>query len=272
LNQTITYDALITMVRDFFEILSQCIASVNSGVFFRVVLLALMLGTLCWVGCSYSSRLWHKRFHVKVKHHVLCAIAAVLTVVFTVLFCAVGNLKFIVNDMIDQWSEKLLENDEWHSQTYTKAFYAVKELYPDEFSGVPQPGTANSYIPFNNEEMKQICVKMYVIEACNNFSTRHPFLDKILKARPGISKEDIINDIREYFKINTNGIYPLCRAVVIATEHIREGLLKQSPKTVRKTRGILVALFLAVQMFPFGMIGYCAYKELKIFNFNIKQQ
>jgi len=254
------------MIRDFFDIISQCIAAVSSGAFFGVLLLSLLLGALCWIGCSYYTRLWHKRFHVRLQHHLLCGIAAVLTVISTVLFYAVDNLVFIVDEIIDEWSEKLVDDDEWGSQTYAIAFYAVKEKYSREFTGVPEPGKRNSHIPFNNDDMTHICVETYVNEACADFSTLHPFLNKMLRARPGISEEKIKNDIQEYFRTTKIDTYPLYRAIVIAAEHIRENLLEQSPETVRKTRRILVALFLVVQMIPFGVIGHCAYKDLKISN------
>ena len=253
------------MIQDFFIILSQCIASIDSGAFFGILLLALALGALCWVACSYYTRLWNKRFRVKLHHHLLCAVAAVMTVVFTITFYAVGNLELIVDEMINEWSENLLENNEWNSKTYETAFYSIKEKYPADFSGIPEPGQRNSYIPFNNDSMMQMCVETYVEEACNDFSTLHPFLDLMLSAQPGISEEKIIEDIREFFRTNS-GIYPLTRAVAIAAAHIRETLLEQSPKTVWKTRIILVLLFLAVQMFPFGIIGYYAYRDLKIVN------
>jgi len=112
--------------------------------------------------------------------------------------------------------------------------------------------------------MIQICVETYVEAACSDFSTVHPFLNLMLSAQPGISEDEIRNDIYGYFQINRTDAYPLERAVKIAADHIRESLLEQSPKTVWKTRMILILLFLAVQMFPFGIIGYCAYKDLKV--------
>jgi len=250
------------MLKDFIEILLQCVSFTGIGILSGVVLLSLALGALCWIACSYYTRLWNKRFHVKLRHHLLCGIAALLTVIFTVLFYTVGNLEFIVNEMIDSWNEKLVENAQWHTQTYTIAFYAVKEQYPGEFRDVPEPGRKNSYIPFNNNSMIQTCVETYVNEACANFSTMHPLLDKMLSVRSGISEEKITKDIQDYFRTRKN-VYPLNRAIVIAARHIRESLLEQSPKTVWKTRLILAALFLAVQLIPFGTIGYCAYKDLK---------
>ena len=259
------------MIRDFFDIITECIAYMGGGEFFTAILVAIVLGVLCWVGCSKYTLLWHKHFRVKFQHHLLCAIAAVLTVLFTVHFRAVGNLEYIVDDIIDDWYEYLTEDDEFNSETYSLAFYTLKDAYPDEFTGIPEPGRRGSIIPASNDDMIQGCVEIYVEEACDHFSTIHPFLNWMLSARPGVSEDDITYDINDFFRKNPGTAYPLERAVEIAAEHIRESLLEQSPKTVWKTRLILVLLFLMVQLIPFGTISYCAYRELKMEKYRYNQ-
>jgi len=259
------------MIKDFFIILSQCISAIDSGALIGVVALALALGALCWLACSYYTKLWNKRFNVKLKHHLLCAFAAIMTIAFVITFQAVGKLEMIVDEIIDDWSEELLDDEEWGAQTYEIAFYAVKEDFPENFTGIPEPGDINSYIPVNNQFMMQICVEVYVNEACAHFSTQHPFLNLMLRANPGISEDEIIDDMTEYFRTHSN-FYPPKRAIIIAAKHIKEVLLEQSPDTVWKTRLILVALFLLVQMIPFGVIGYYAYKDLKIMQYNKYQR
>ena len=251
------------MARDFFSIINKCIASLSGNALSGSVLVALVLGVLCWVACSYYTRLWNKRFCMRFRHHLLCAVAAIFTVIFTIQYRAVGSLEFIVDRIINDWYERLTENRDFHSETYELAFYTLKEEYPSAFRSVPEPDKRGSYIPFNSDEMMQACVEIYVEEACSHFSTQHPFLNMMLKARPGVSEDEIKEDIYAYFRQHTD-VYPLGRAINIAAEHIRKSLLEQSPKTVWKTRLILVFLFLTVQLIPFGTIGYFAYKDLKI--------
>ena len=260
------------MVRDLFNIIFKCIASMDSGELFVALLLAVVLGALCWVACSYYTRLWHKRFHVRPQHHILCAIAAIFTVVFTVQFRAVGNLEYIVDDMIDNWYEDLTEDANFHNETYATAFYTLKDMYPDYFTGIPEPGNRGSVIPYRNENMIHKCVEIYVKAAVSNFSTQHPFLNMMLSARPGISESEITSDIHGFFKENPCKTYNLVHAVEIAAKHIQESLFKQSPKTVWKTRLILVLLFLGVQLIPFGTITYCANEDLKRGRYNAKNE
>ena len=252
------------MLKDFIEMVLHCVSAISSGALLGVVLTALALGVLCWVACSYYTRLWHKRFYMRVKHHALCGMAALFTVLFTVTFYAVGHLRPIVDEIIDKWSEELLEDNDFSSNTYKTAFYEIKGLSPKDFEGVPEPGKAGSYIPFRNAIIQQTCVEIFIAEACNDFSTLHPFLDKMLSALPGLSEEEVNNDITDYFRQHTGEMYPLNRAIEISARYIREELLEQSPQTVKKTRWILILLFLVVQMIPFGTIGYFAYKDLKI--------
>jgi len=251
------------MVKGFIEILLECIAEVDRSVFWGVVLLALALGALCWVGCSFYTKLWNKRFHVRIQHHLLCAVAAVLTILFTVTYHAVGNLEYIANRIIDQWSTNLVDDGKWREQTFATAFYAVKEQNPGWYIGKPVPGSpGGATIYVNNDESQQLVAEIYVNEACGNFSTLNPFLGMMLRARPGISEEVIRRDIRTYFNNNPGESYDPVWAISLAAEHIRKELLIQSPKTVGKTRLVLILLFLLVQMIPFGTIGYFAYKDL----------
>jgi len=250
------------MISDFFNIMNKCIALF--GDLLGAFLIALLLGAVCWVACIYYARLWHKRFYMKPKHHLLCAIAAIFTVIFTVQYRAVGYLERIVNGVIDHWSTSIVDDQNFHDETYEKAYYTVKEEFPGDFSGVPEPNDKDTYIPAKSNEMVQLCAQVFVEETCSAFFTRHPFLNFMLRARPGISEEKIRTDIKEFFQKNPGSTYPLSSAVEIAVEHIREGLLKQSPKTVWKTRLILVILFVMAQAIPFGVIGYVAYKDIRI--------
>jgi len=257
------------MIRDFFSIIMKSVAfmweSESSGIIAGAIIVAFILGVLCWVACSYYTRLWNKRFRVKFQHHLLCALAATLTVVFTLSFRAVRELEYIVDEIVDNWYEELEEDYFFHQETYTEAYYALKNMNPNAFIGVPEPDDAeNTYLSFANSDMIEKCVEIYVRGACNNFSTQHPFLNLMLRARPGISKEEIKEDIQHFAYMNPGKRYPLENAIDIAAYYISEILYEQSPRTVWKSRIILFALFLFVQLIPFGVIGYSAYKDLKI--------
>lgn len=251
------------MIRDFFDILSLCLSYLSGKQWFAVILIGILLAVVCWIICAYYTKLWNKRFHVRFKHHLLCGLAAVFTLVFTIYFYGAGNLGRLSVELIDYWEEDILSDDEWGSETFEKAYYAVKEIAPEAFRGIPAPDKRDAFIPLNTNKMQQMFVATYVKETCKTFGTEYPFLNSLLKANAGISEDVISKDITDYFK-RTNDIYPAERAIKLATSYIKEGLIRQAPKTMRKARFILCMLFLLVQAIPFSVIGYVAYKDLKM--------
>ena len=77
------------MFLDFLSLLAGCIAifSVREPGLFRITLLAgVVFAGLCWYVCAVYTRLWNKRFHVTLMHHVLCVFASLCTLGFVILF------------------------------------------------------------------------------------------------------------------------------------------------------------------------------------------
>jgi hypothetical protein len=251
------------MIKDFFDVLSECISLLSAGQWTGVLMVSFVLAILCWVICVYYTKLWNKRFHVKAQHHFICGIAVALTFMFSIWYYAFGNLEGLVLNIVNEWEKALLEDGEWSDATFEQAYLAVEEIAPDAFHGRARPGEEDcSIIPLHTEEMIQTCVTIYVDAACESFGTKHPYLDMLIHAKSGISEETITQDIKAYFE--NEDTYPLERGIALAAEHIREELVRQAPETVAKTRWILFLLFVTVQLIPFGWIGYCAYKDLHI--------
>ncbi|MDR1866247.1 MAG: hypothetical protein LBR08_11835 [Bacteroidales bacterium] len=252
------------MIKDFFDILSECISLLGAGQWTGVLTVSFVLAILCWVICVYYTKLWNKRFHVKAQHHLICGIAVALTFLFSIGYYAFGNLENIVLEIVDEWEEELVTDGEWSDATFEKAWLAVEEVNPAAFLNVPQPGDEDSYIPFTSDEMQQTCITTYVDAACESFKTDHPYLNTLIHAEAGLSEEVIDTDVTDFFNNNPGSAYLHNNAIALAAEHIRDELILQAPGTVTKTRLLLVLLFLLIQLIPFGWIGYCAYQDLHI--------
>ena len=69
--------------------------------------------------------------------------------------------------------------------------------------------------------------RVYATSACNNFARSRPFLSKVVWARPGIPADVVFADVRRWHQTNPN--YPPARAIGLATEQIRTGLVAQVP-------------------------------------------
>lgn len=249
------------MIQDFIKILLRCIATLSTKELFSTALIGIVLAGLCWVICNYYTRLWNKKYHLTFTHQVLCSIAALLTFFFVLAFSGLSYLKEVSIDRLNDWSTQILNDNEWAASTFQKAFYKIEENGLEDFSNVPAPGNVGSHIPVNNNKSKEECANIYTNEACRNFKIKNLFLSKIIWTSSKVPQEIINEDMNEYFK--TNSIYPPQRAINLATNYIKAELIVQTPRVVTLARSILVVLFFFLQLIPFGLIGYAAYKDIK---------
>ena len=105
---------------------------------------------------------------------------------------------------------------------------------------------------------------MYAAEACEHFDNEHPFLSKIIWSNPSQATTNIAEDVTAYFKQNPKSFYSAEKAISIAADTIKTELDKQTPRTVTLSRIALVIFYLFVMAIPLGLIGYAAYKDIRI--------
>jgi hypothetical protein len=208
------------------------------------------------------TRLWNRRFHLTVEHHLFCAFAALCTLFFTVLYGSLYFTKDAAIASIDAWQEQLNHDGYWGDQTYAEAYDKVKELGIEDFSRSPAPGNANSLIPTSHDESRQLAASTYADEACRHFDQRRPFLSKVVWSSPGVPSEVIFQDVKSWHEHNPN--YPPSRAIEIAATQIKDGLEPQAPRVIFLSRLAVAVLFILIQALPFGLIGWAAYRDIKV--------
>jgi len=250
------------MIQDFINVLLRCIAHIPMKQLFLTALIGIGLAGIFWVICNYYTRLWNKKYHLTFIHQVLCGIAALFTFFFVLAFSGLSYLKEVSVDCLNDWSTQILNDNEWAASTFQKAFYKIKENGLEDFSNVPAPGNVGSHIPVNNNRSKEECANLYTNEACSNFNFKNPFLSKIIWTNSQVPQEIINEDMNEYF--TTNSTYPPQRAISLATNQIKSSLILQTPRVVTLARSTLIVLFFLLQLIPFGLIGYAAYKDIKV--------
>ncbi len=234
----------------------------DPGGFRLALLIGLVLAALCWYICSVYARSWNRRFHIRFSHHVLCAFASILTLFFAVIFPALAYTKEAALASIDLWKYQLNLDSPWAAATFARAYEEVKRLGIEDFSRVPPPGAPNSFIPTNHDESRQVAALAYANEACRHFDDRRPFLSKVVWSSPGVPSRTIFNDVHQWHQTNPN--YPPSRAIEIAAGQIRQGLEPQVPRVVYLSRIAVLILFALVQAVPFGLIGWAAYRDIKV--------
>lgn len=256
------------LLKDLWLLLLTCIKQFASlGTFnFRIVLLTgFFLGIVCWIACSYYSRLWNLRYRITIMHHIFCGIAAVMTLVFTLIFSGLQYTKEATYMLINIWQQYEIRVDEsWKQDTFKKVYDNVKALGIEDFSNFSPPDDGGKRVPVTKKESYETIGRVYATEAVQHFKKAHSYLNKILWAEENVPAQVIRDDIENFFKENPGDVYSTEEAVNLAAKLINQGLEPQVPRVVTIYRIVTITLFFLVQSIPFGLIGYSAYKDLKI--------
>src|SRR5258708_38248494 len=94
--------------------------------FFLTVLIALALGGLCWFLATQYTKLWNLRYNATFNLHILCAISAVVTVVFTIAFVSLDYAKEIAHAKLGDWHRLINSDRKFSDTTYADAYNKVK--------------------------------------------------------------------------------------------------------------------------------------------------
>lgn len=234
----------------------------NPRGFVLAVAVGVLLAALCWYGCFAYTRLWNRRFHVKPAHHMLCAVAALITLLFSLLYPALGYVREAGEVSVAAWEATIRRDSVWATATFRNAHQAVRSLGIEDFRGVPPPSSPGSWIPTSHDRSRQEAASTYATSACIHFARSRPFLSKVVWVRPGIPAEVVFEDVHRWHQRNPN--YPPERAIGLAVQQIRAGLIAQVPRLVSIFRILAVVVFFLAQGVPFGLVGWAAYRDIKV--------
>ena len=252
---------------DLFSILFQCIERLRSedfALFRNTIIGGIFLGALCWVACSYFTRLWNLRFRVTLRHHVLCGLAAVLTLMFSLTYVSLKYTKQVAEKVIQDWQTQLPGDSKWGNKTFRITYEKVKALGVEDFTNYPHPDQGGTLVPLSKEKSRRLSAEIFANEAVKHFKSNHPYLSMILNAKSDISEEVIYQDVDQFFATHPNQLYPFSNAINLAALHIKKSLDEQVDKVVPFSRKLLIVLFFLAQAIPFGLVGFEAYRDLKV--------
>ncbi|WP_077920531.1 hypothetical protein [Spirosoma sp. 209] len=224
------------------------------------LLLAGSLAVGCFVLCDYYSKLWNKSFKKTIVHKILSLCAAIFTFLFVLVFASITFFEEVSKSILSGWKAGISLDSEWQSTTFAKAYQAVKDCCEaiEPFADY----TDGRNIPLTSTKAQETFAKTYIEEGIAHFRDHHSFLT-LVWSNPRISEAEIQKDV-QYFFANIGKTYPPERAITLVANEAKKQLEKQSPKVVVWTRLLLVALFILVQAFPFGLIGIAAYNSLEV--------
>lgn len=257
----------MTLIQDFLSLLGGCFSfyfANNRGGFGLALFVGVALAALCWWACSSYSRLWNLRYRVTLTHHVLCALAAILTLCFTLVFAALRYTKEAADASVQLWEEKINLDRFWAYSTFSTAYYRVKALGLEDFSDAPPPGTSGgSHIPTNHDPSILAAASTYANAAAVHFTKARPFLSMIVRAKTEIPSALLDADVKNYFATVSKS-YPPTRGISLVAREMKRQLGEQVPRVITVFRSIAIGLLLLVQFLPFGLVGIAAYRDLKV--------
>ncbi|HEV7346863.1 hypothetical protein [Telluribacter sp.] len=222
---------------------------------------ALGFSLLCGWICLHYVQLLNKRFQLTSTHKIFTALACTLTFFFVLAFAGLTFMREITQAQIEIWQVNIKEDQVWSQSTFEKTYNKVKESGKEDISTFPP--IEEGSIPVSHKDSKLLAAQIYSNEACTNFDEMHPFLSKIVWATPSLPTEVIHSDVASFFKSYPGKSYPTENAIDLAAKHIKDELLVQAPRVVTISRICLVLAFFLVQLIPFGLIGFAAYKDIK---------
>jgi hypothetical protein len=249
------------------QVLGQCVTRLvqTQPVLFGVTLLAgVILAALCWWGATHYSRLFNLTFQITSLHQVLCAGAALLTLVFCVLFVSLKFTRQIAQQAIEEWTQKVSDGG-WQENVNIKLYYAIKATGAENFTNYPPPvkGTIIN-IPTSAPSSLHLMASVPANEALHLFRSSNPYLSHVLSLPNRMPDGPIFNDVNEFFARTPNVSYPLERAFRLTEAAIKSRLDPETPKAVLYARLILTGFFLLAQAIPFLWIGFAAYRDLQV--------
>jgi hypothetical protein len=248
-------------------VLWECVRRLTQEpVLFLLTLLGgVVLAAVCWWVCTHYARLWNLAFQITTLHQVLCAFAAILTLVFCILFVSLKYMKEIAQDAIDTWNHQVQTDHVWQTRVYTKLYYTIKATNQEDFRNFPPPREGISIkVPVATANSKRIVASVSANEALSLFKRENPYLSRVLSLPASIPEGTLVADENNFFARTPTALYPAERATSLTADQIKRRLDPETPKAVESARLILTACFLLAQAIPFLWIGFAAYRDLKV--------
>jgi hypothetical protein len=259
---------MMLLIYDFLSLVVGSIAILAShpSEFIGASSVAVILAGIGWYGAANYSKLWNLQFRTTATHAVLCFTAALLTFVFVMLYASFKYTQDAAEVSIGRWSYISKVDKRWQNSARQRAFDEIKSAGLEDFSKVPSTFTPDAEIPLKNTESRTKYAEVIAAAAIDDFKANRPFLSKIVWVRAAVPRqtvEAIEKRISQFFESGEN-LLPAEKVVAFSADALREPLNEGAARMVPVFRGIIVALFFLVQLVPFGLIGWAAWRDLKV--------
>ena len=255
----------MSISEDFLSVIAGCVAYLanHSPVEFgETVAGGLVLAAIGWWACSRFSRLWHLGYRIAFWHQFFCFVAALATLLFTIVFVALHYSREAAHASVRAWEFQINQDRPWADQVFERAYHKVKASGLEDFTNYPPPPQKTA-IPLTKDASIRLAATIYTRAGREHFIASRPFLSKIISAQTAIPQQLLNADVKAHFAAGHNN-YPVSQAIALVGRETRTQLEQQLPRVVYTLRLIEGGLYFMFQLIPFGLVGYAAYTALKV--------
>ena len=257
----------MTSLMEYLGLLAECMRflAVSNGAKFAIALLVgIAVGALGYWLSSASTQFWNRSHHLRTGHHVICAIAAFVTVIFTLVYVSSDYIGEVAKRTIHDWQDQAMADSDWQHELFIRAYDAVSKSGLEDMTGVSNPRVdPASTVPINKWETRMLVAQVYSQGALQDFARSHPFLNSALQSGTQVPEDEIKDDLVNFFKGDPGSkTYPTQRAVTIATGYLESQAQDQLPAIQNYTQRVTLALFVVVQLLVFTIISLAAHRSL----------
>jgi hypothetical protein len=261
---------MATLLAEFYKLTLQCIGVLRNDdprLFIGAVLAGLTIGGLLWWGGFAWSRLWNKKFTLRPIHHVLCALALLFALGYTVSAVSLKYAARMVETKVRLWQEAANLDGDLRSRLMARLYDELAARGLEDMSTIPDPRTLGpgevwAVTYKNHTETPALIGDIYTRGALEHFGKTHPLLAVMLS--PTVPPELIVEDIRNKARANPGEAYQLNDGTRLLVEQMFAKMSDQVWRVVLSARLILLGLFIVFLSVPVVLIALSAYQDIRI--------
>lgn len=225
-----------------------------------------LLAIAFWVFCGFTMRLVNKKFYLALAHHIICALAGVMTVILIILFFCCGYLKVAADKRIEAWRRAVVRDNTWSDDVFAKLYRAVKAQGRENFSAYPPPEAGGVTVPDGHPATRSYISSTWGSACVEHFRNAHPFLTVILPVSEKSAGEAANADYTKFRNVRgpTVPYEFLPNAARVASDRILEQAKSKTTRLIYLGRIAIVLGVILVQGIAYGVAASSALRDLKV--------
>lgn len=259
-----------TLLAEFYKLSLQCIGILRGDdpkLFIGAVLAGLTLGGLLWWGAFGWGRLWNKKFSLTPLHHVLCALAMLFALGYSLTAVSLKYAARTIETKVRLWQDAANLDADLKNRLMVRLYDEIAARGLEDVSSIPDPrslapGETWTLTYKNHTETPALIGDIYTKGALQHFGKIHPLLALVLS--PSVPPEMIVEDIQAKARANPSEPYALNDGTRLLVGQMFLKMSDRIWRVVLTARLVLLGLFLVFLTIPVVLIALSAYRDIRV--------